>query len=333
MHASGLFDLQVNGYTGVDFNSTQITADALDHALHAMWQTGVTQCLPTIITAPADLLADRLAALDHAVAASRFGTIMVPGYHLEGPFLSPEEGYAGCHPPSAMLAADPALVERLEAPLRHPLLMLTIAPERPGALDLIGWARQRGKIVALGHTAALAEEIAAAVDAGARLSTHLGNGLRRMLPKFDNPLIAQLAEDRLCASFIADGIHIPPPALKVLLRAKTIERSILVTDATAAAAAPPGQYQLAGMPIEHTADGSVRAPGGTVLAGSSLRLDQAVRNLVAWGLTTADAALRMASDHPAALIAPALSAHGIAPRHLPVVWSDALLPQAPALPA
>jgi N-acetylglucosamine-6-phosphate deacetylase len=226
-----------------------------------------------------------------------------------------------------MLPADPALVQRLEAPLRRPILLLTLAPERADAIELIRWARQRGKIVALGHTAASAADVTAAADAGAQLSTHLGNGLRRMLPKFDNPLIAQLAEDRLWASFIADGIHIPAPALQVLLRAKTLERSILVTDATAAAAAPPGQYELAGLPIEHASDGSVRAPGGTVLAGSSLRLDQAMRNVVAWGLATANAALRMASDHPAALIAPALAAHGITPRDRPVVWSDALVPE------
>jgi len=309
MRNAGLFDLQVNGFAGVDFNSTAITADALDHALDAMVRTGVAQCLPTVITAPEAVLGDRLAALDRAVATSRLGPAMVPGYHLEGPFLSPEDGYAGCHPPTAMVAPDRALVERVEAALALPILLLTLAPERPGATALIGWARARGKVVALGHTAASFADIAAAVEAGATLSTHLGNGLRRTLPKFDNPMIAQLAEDRLSASFIADGIHIPPAALKVLLRAKGLERSILVSDATAAAAAPAGRYGLAGMAIERAANGAVRLPGSATLAGSSLTLDQAIRNLVDWGLASPEAAMRMASDNPAALMAPALEAH------------------------
>jgi len=303
MRNAGLFDLQVNGFAGVDFNSTAITADSLDHALDAMARTGVTRCLPTVITAPEAVLGDRLAALDRAVATSRLGPGMVPGYHLEGPFLSPEDGYAGCHPPTAMVAPDHTLVERVEAGLARPILLLTVAPERPGATALIRWARARGKVVALGHTAASFADIAAAVEAGATLSTHLGNGLRRMLPKFDNPMIAQLAEDRLSASFIADGIHIPPAALKVLLRAKGLERSILVSDATAAAAAPAGRYELAGMAIERGADGAVRLPGSVTLAGSSLTLDQAMRNLVDWGLASPEAAMRMASKNPAALMA------------------------------
>jgi len=307
MRIAGLFDLQVNGFAGVDFNSTAITPDALDHALDAMARTGVEYCLPTVITAPEGLLGDRLAALDRAVATSRLGPEMVPGYHLEGPFLSPEEGYAGCHPPAAMVAPDRGLVERVEAGLSRPILLLTLAPERPEAAALIAWARARGKVVALGHTAASFADITAAVEAGATLSTHLGNGLRRMLPKFDNPMIAQLAEDRLWASFIADGTHIPPSALKVLLRAKGLERSILVTDATAAAAAPAGSYELAGMAIERAADGAVQLPGSVTLAGSSLTLDQAVRNLVDWGVASTEAAIRMASDNPVALMAPALA--------------------------
>ncbi len=308
--ASRLIDLQVNGYAGVDFNDAALTGAGLDHALAAMRADGVAACLPTLITAPADVLAARFAALDRAVAASRLGPSMVPGYHLEGPFLSPEPGYAGCHPPAAMIAPDPALVARLEAPLARPILLLTLAPERPGALGLIAWARARGKLVAIGHSAATPAQIVAAADAGAALSTHLGNAMLHTQPKFANPMMAQLAEDRLSASFIADGRHIPPFALKVLLRAKGIARSILVTDATAAAAAPPGSYRFAGMDIARGEDGTVRLAGTDTLAGSSLRLGQAVRNLVAWGLASAAEAHRMAADNPAALLAPAVAAHG-----------------------
>ena len=319
MRSTGLFDIQINGYAGVDFNSTALTADALDHALAAMLRSGVTACLPTLITAPEAVLAERFTALDAAVAGSRLGPTMVPGYHLEGPFLNPSLGYAGCHPASAMVLPDAPLVERVTRGLRRPILLLTLAPERAGALSLIAWARSRGIVVAMGHTAADADCVHQAADAGLALSTHLGNALPQPQPKFLNPLMAQLAEDRLHASFIADGIHIPPDALKVMLRAKGLARSILVTDATAAAATPPGRYDFAGMQIEHAADGSVRVPGSTVLAGSALRLDQAVRNVVAWGLASRIEAIAMASTIPAALL-------GIALPNIAVEWDTDLNP-------
>jgi N-acetylglucosamine-6-phosphate deacetylase len=179
----------------------------------------------------------------------------------------------------------------------------------------------------MGHTAADHATTTRAAKTGVTLSTHLGNALPQPQPKFLNPLMAQLAADALHASFIADGIHIPPEALKVLIRAKTPHRSILVTDATAAAAAPPGLYRFAGMTIEHTPDGSVRVPGTSTLAGSALCLDQAVRNMVAWSLTDAATALAMASTHPNALLAPALAHHGIALPNTTVIWTAGLQPQ------
>jgi N-acetylglucosamine-6-phosphate deacetylase len=319
MRSNGLFDIHINGYAGVDFNSSALTADALDHALEAMLLSGVTACLPTLITAPEDVLAARFAALDEAVARSRLGPAMVPGYHLEGPFLNPAPGYAGCHPAAAMVLPDSALVERIARDLRCPIRLLTLAPERNGALPLIAWARSHRIVVAMGHTAANAACVGRAADAGLALSTHLGNSLPQPQPKFLNPMMAQLAEDRLHASFIADGIHIPKDALKVLLRAKGLARSILVTDATAAAGAPPGVYDFAGMAIERATDGSVREPGSAVLAGSVLCLDQAVRNVVDWGLASPVEAIAMASSIPAALLGATLPA-------LEVEWGSDLRP-------
>lgn len=327
MQTNGLLDLQVNGYAGIDFNDAALTPDALDHALSAMRRAGVTQCLPTLITAPTDTLGARFAALDRAVANSRFGPAMVPGFHLEGPFLNPSPASAGCHPPAAMTHADPTLLTRLQAGLRRPILLFTLAPEIPGAQDTIRAARAQGTLVALGHTMATATHITGAIAAGATLSTHLGNALSAPIHKFDNPLTAQLAEDSLTASFIADGIHIPPAALKIFLRAKTLPRSILVTDATAAAAAPAGMYDFAGMRIERASDGSVRVPGGATLAGSALTLDQAVRNLIIWRLATPAEAIALASDNPAAILAPALAAHGIADNPGSLDWDDNLIPR------
>ena len=328
MRTPGLIDLQVNGFAGVDFNRAALTADELEHALAAMLRTGVTTCLPTLITAPEAVLRERFLALDAAVALSPLGRLMVPGYHLEGPFLNPAPGYAGCHPAAAMVPGDPALLARLGTGLRKPILLLTVAPEQPGGAAVISWARQRGIVVAIGHSAALLPEVTRAADLGATLSTHLGNAQPQPIPKFDNPLMAHLAEDRLAASFIADGIHVPPHALKVMLRAKGMGRSVLVTDATAAAGAQAGRYEFAGMAIERSGDGSVRVPGQTMLAGSSLTLDQAVRNVVAWGITTFEESLRMASSNPAALLAPALEAHSITLAATQTTWSETLQPVA-----
>ena len=252
---------------------------------------------------------------------------MVPGFHLEGPFLNPAPGYAGCHPAEAIIPPDPGTLDRLTGGLRRPVLLLTLAPERPGALALIRYACAAGIAVAMGHTAADAEATEQAARAGVTLSTHLGNALPQPQPKFLNPLMAQLAQDALQASFIADFIHIPPHVLKVLLRAKGPQRCILVTDATAAAAAPPGLYRFAGMDIERAADGSVRIPGTATLAGSALCLDQAVRNIVAWGFADKTMALAMASAHPAALLAPALAQHGIRLPESAVTWTGSLHPE------
>ncbi len=323
MQSRGLLDLQVNGFAGVDFNATGLDTEALDRSLAAMLRTGVTTCLPTIITASAEDLAKRFAALDRAVAESRLGRIMVPGYHLEGPFLNPADGYAGCHPPQAMTTPHADLVFGLEANLSRPILLVTLAPELPNSEAVIRTLSGAGKIVAVGHSSADADTVAMAVKAGARMSTHLGNGVPHTLHKLDNTIFAQLAEGGLHASFIADGIHLPRPALKAMLRAKGIERSILVSDAVSAADTRPGRYSFAGMEIEHSTDGSVRLPSSRYLAGSALTLDKAVSNVVRWNLASPEEAIRMACDNPRALMAPAFEAHGLtAPMAGNVTWSE-----------
>jgi N-acetylglucosamine-6-phosphate deacetylase len=322
IRTDGLFDLQVNGFAGVDFNDAKLTPAAFDHALEAMLATGVTQCLPTLITASADELLERFAALDAAVAGSRLGPLMVPGYHLEGPFLNPAPGFCGCHPAAKMSAPDIGFVDRLQASIRKPILLVTIAPELAGAAAFIRAVRSRGIVVAMGHSDARFDVVAQAAAAGLTMATHLGNGVAHLQHKFDNPIMAQLAEDRLAACFIADGIHVAPYALGVMLRAKGIARSILVTDAVTAAAAPPGRYPFAGMTIERSADGTVREPNATHLAGSSLTLDQAVRNVVTWGLCSFDAAVAMASAHARAAISDAVGHHGVTFRTGFITWTS-----------
>jgi N-acetylglucosamine-6-phosphate deacetylase len=323
--SGGLVDLQVNGFAGIDFNAGAFAPGQIDAAMQALRATGVTCLLPTLITATPDQLKTRINALDDAISQCATASVMCPGYHLEGPFLNPADGYAGCHPPASMRAPDFALIRRLENALKRPILLITIAPELPGAEAFIRQATAAGKLVAIGHSATDFATATRAADAGATLSTHLGNGLPQNLPKLANPIMAQLAEDRLFTCFIADGLHIPPPALKVLIRAAGA-RAILVSDAVAAAAQPPGVYPFAGMHVQRDADGKVSIPGQPGLAGSSLCLDAAVRNLVAWGIASPEQAIAMASAHPARLLAPALAAHGLPMPHGALAWSEDLVP-------
>jgi N-acetylglucosamine-6-phosphate deacetylase len=310
MRTQGLCDLQVNGFAGVDFNDAALTASAFEHACAAMLRTGVTTFLPTLITATPQALEARLAALDAAVEGSRLGRLMAPGYHLEGPFLNPGPGFRGCHPHEAMIAPDTALIERLAARARRPILLVTYAPERDPGFGFARAMTQAGRLLALGHCDVDFALARAAAQAGASLSTHLGNGSPQHHHKMRNPIFAQLAEDRLTACLIADGLHLPPEVVGVMIRAKGAQRVILVTDATAAAAAPPGDYTLGALAIRRAADGSVRDPATGGLAGSALTLDQAARNLADWGVAPFAQALDMASLRPRAALAPALERAG-----------------------
>ena len=333
MISAGLFDLQVNGYAGVDFNDTRITAGQLDVALEAMLVSGVTQCLPTIITAQPEELIERFSALDSAVRTSRLGPLMVPGYHLEGPFLNSADGYSGCHPQNAMTDPDVDLIAQIEAKISRPILLVTLAPEREGAMAFIAEMRGRGKTLAMAHSAAGFAVVRAAADAGLSLSTHLGNGLPQTLPKLENTLLAQLAETRLKACLIADGHHMSSEALAALIRIKGTENCILVTDAVLGAAAAPGLYSFAGMGVERTIEGAMVQPGRTHLAGSALCLDQAVRNTLAWTGLDLDKVVAMASTAPRQALARSMAHYGIVNQPGRVRWTSDNVPKVETLPS
>ena len=327
MITSGLFDLQVNGYAGVDFNDPAITPRQLDDALEVMLAGGVTGCLPTIITAHPVELTERFRALDAAVRASRLGMAMVPGYHLEGPFVSDRPGYCGCHPPQAMTDPDLGLVRQLDSLLTRPILLVTLAPERVGGVAAVRGLTEAGKVVAIGHSAAGFGTVRLAAEAGASLSTHFGNGLPAMLPKLENTLLAQLSEPRLTACLIADGHHMTPEALAAIIRLKGAGNCILVSDATLAAGAEPGTYRFAGMDIVLSDDERVARPGEAGLAGSALRLEQAVRNVAAWEIADAPGCIEMASVRPRAAIGRALRYAGLELDPGKIEWNSALEPR------
>ncbi len=274
----GFFDIQVNGFAGVDFNRPALTAEELRRAVRAMWSHGVTRFLPTVITAPAPAMEGTLLAIARAREQDPALTRAIPGIHLEGPFLAPADGPRGAHPLTAIQDPDWDLFRRLQDASRGLIRMVTLAPERPGAIELISRLQYAGILVGIGHTDATEADIDHAVEAGARISTHLGNGAHAMLPRHRNYIQMQLATDALMASIIVDGHHLPPYMVKNLIRAKSPERIILITDAMAAAAAPPGNYRLGIVLAEVGEDGYVRLPGTPYLAGSALTMDRAIEN-------------------------------------------------------
>ena len=300
--SSGLCDLQVNGFAGVDYNDPTLMPEEFEKSLFAMLSTGVTTCLPTVITGSEDWQIQCFHALEAGRNASKLAQAMVPGYHLEGPFLNPEEGFCGCHPTKWMRSATWDHFERLQEAAGGRITLITVAPEIKGVLDLIPKWVEKGIAVAIGHCNPDRDTLLRAADAGATLSTHLGNGIAQMLPKTDNPILGQLAEDRFSASFIADGFHQQPHVLGVYLRAKQSIRTILVTDGTAGSASLPGSYSVGPIVIERQPEGMVYIHGTRILAGSSATLSGCLANVINWYGTPFDEAIRWASEQPRSLI-------------------------------
>lgn len=294
----GWIDLQVNGFTGVDYNSPQATQEEIARSIRALLQTGVTRFYPTVITGSPQDMSGALSNLASAKEAMWEGGAM-EAFHLEGPYISPDDGPRGAHPVQWVRSPDLDEFQRFQEAARGNIRLVTLAPEWPAAPRFIETLVREGIVVSIGHTRATSDEIAAAVSAGATLSTHLGNGAHAILPRHPNYIWDQLADDRLAASFIVDGIHLAPAFLKVALRAKGLERSLLVTDAVMPAGCAPGQYKLGEVDVELHPDGSVRLQGGTRLAGSALRMDRALQNVMQIAGLNLREAITLATRNPA----------------------------------
>jgi N-acetylglucosamine-6-phosphate deacetylase len=289
----GFFDLQVNGFGGIDFNGPDLTTSRVAEALDRMRQTGVTRCLPTLITSSLERFARNARIVARTIHPA------IAGLHMEGPYLSPEDGPRGAHPREHVRAASIDDFNRRQDAADGRILLVTLAPEVPGTLPLIEHLVASGVRAAIGHTGATPAQIGDAVTAGATLATHLGNGCAQLLPRHPNVIWELLAADGVWASLIADGHHLPPATLKAMMRAKGPERTILVTDAVAAAGCPPGRYTIGGVENDLDDHGRVSLPGTPYLAGSSLTMDRAVANTCRFTRLAVDAVIPMASTIPA----------------------------------
>ncbi len=298
--APGFIDLQVNGFAGADYCSGETPLEAIEASLQAQFACGTTRLLATVITGSPEGM---LAAIRHLAGARRelpHGSA-IAGIHVEGPFISPEDGPRGAHPREHVRPPGLDEYRRWQEAAEGMIRMVTLSPEWSGSAQFIETITGEGVVAAIGHLNATPQQIEDAVRAGARISTHLGNGCHAVLPRHPNYLWHQLAEDRLAASFIVDGIHLGADFLRVALRAKGVERSVLITDAVAPAGCPPGPYRLGEVDVELHAEGRVTLRGQPRLAGSALRMDRGVENLMRIAGLTLQEALTMAARNPARL--------------------------------
>ncbi|MBL9212457.1 MAG: N-acetylglucosamine-6-phosphate deacetylase [Opitutaceae bacterium] len=271
------FDFQVNGFGGIDFQGDAVSRAEMDHAIAVMRRHGMAAILLTLITDEIDAHCRRLEAFEKLCAASPSIAQMIAGYHIEGPWLCPEPGYRGAHPPGPMHAPSLAEFDRLQAAANGRIRLITLAPEWPGSNECIAGITRAGVHVSIGHSNASEQQIDEAIRAGARFCTHVGNGTPLQLHRHDNVIQRMLARDELTACLIPDGVHLPHFALKNFYRAKPKDKVLFTTDAMSGAGAGPGRYRIARHEIEVGPDGIARNPGGGGFAGSTLTPDEGVR--------------------------------------------------------
>ena len=276
----GFFDIQVNGYRGTDYGYGRLKEEGLREVLLGLAVAGTTRHLATVITNPAETVFRRMEFFRKAVKRSPLIRRGIAGIHLEGPFISAEEGPRGAHDVRYVRDPDILLFKEWQEASGGLIKMITLAPERRGAIPFIEEVSAAGVLCALGHTAADGETLEKAVRAGARLSTHLGNGSRSELPRLENYIWQQLGDDRLAASLICDGYHVPESAVRVISRAKGGERLVLISDSTGITGKAPGRYLWGDIEVELCEDGHIVLSGTPYLAGAGFLLDWDIPRLV-----------------------------------------------------
>ncbi len=275
------FDLQVNGYAGIDFNQNGIKTDDLHKACSRLKDDGVSGILATIITANADDMKIRLRQIVQTREHDPLVREIIYGFHIEGPFLSPEQGFCGAHPTDLMMPANQDIMNELLDAASGLTRIVTLAPELDKGYQIIQSLTEKGIVVSAGHCNPSLDELSAAIDSGLSMYTHFGNGCPNKLPRHDNILQRVLSlRKKLWITFIADGIHVPFFALKNYLSLVGMERSIIISDAMAAAGAEPGIYKMGQMEVEIKANRISELADKSSLAGSATDMTTIKQNLI-----------------------------------------------------
>lgn len=294
----GLIDNQTNGYYGINFADEFFTTERLKEATEFIWRDGVTSFVPTLVTNSHENFLRNFRILSKAADDAWFKG-GIPGFHLEGPYLSPEPGFFGCHPSWHLRKPSWREFQDYQEAAGGRIIIVTISPELEGAMEFIRRCSDSGVLVSIGHTNATAEQIAEAVDNGARMSTHLGNGCANMINRHRNPLWPQLANDMLTPSIIADGHHLLPEEIKVFYKVKGDENLMLTSDVNHLIGMEPGDYVYMGSKVVMTPEGLVINPAINCLAGASLPLRKGVETMMAYTGCKLEQAVNMASRNVA----------------------------------
>ena len=301
--APAMFDLQINGYGGIWFNKQNLTVEEVCQVLEKHYQYGITRLCPTLITSSYEEYVSGFTAIREACEEFAWVDQMVPGCHLEGPYISPIQGPRGAHPLDQVRAADWDEFSRLQEISGNRIRLITLAPEVDQAIPFIKKAVASGVVVSIGHTAAEPEQISEAVDAGARLSTHLGNGAHGTLRRHPNYIWEQLGEPRLMASIITDGYHLPASVVRTIIKTKGVENTIITCDASGLAGSPPGVYEQGTVKMEVLEDGPIVIAGQRqLLAGSGVETDTCMTTAIDMAEITLQESLDMAGLNPARLL-------------------------------
>jgi len=297
--APGLIDNQINGYINVDFSGNNLSPHDLITTAKAICKDGVTSFLPTLVTNSNENLLRNFRILDEAIRNDKQLSESIPGFHLEGPYISPAEGFRGAHPPKYIRKPSWDEFMRYQEAAGGRIIQITIAPELEGAMDFISSCSKAGVIVAIGHTNASADQILQAVECGAKLSTHLGNGCANLINRHKNPLWPQLANDQLTPSIIADGHHLTPEEIRVFYKVKGSDNIILTSDVIFLAGMAPGKYSFLESEVNLTSEGMIINTELNCLAGAFFPLKKGVENIMNFTGCSLTKAINMASGNVA----------------------------------
>ena len=286
--SKGFVDIQNNGWMGTDFAQAGLTVEQVNKITRDLVARGTVGYCPTVITTSLENYQHNLGVIAQAIKDPELGAHIL-GIHLEGPFISPEPGAVGAHPKEYVVAPSPKMFDQFQEWADGNVRILTVAPERPGAEELIRHVTKRGVVVSMGHHLASDDDMERAVQAGARLCTHVGNGIPNQIHRHQNPLWWQLACDDVTGMFITDGQHLPADLIKVALRAKTVNRFIVTSDAAPLAGMPPGKYTIFGnLPVVIDEAGLIYSEQSKSLAGSHSTLIECMNHLASLKLLSED---------------------------------------------
>lgn len=292
MFNPGWVDLQVNGHNGVDYSETGLTADKVLKSIEELLASGTDIFLPTIITGELDKLCRHASLIMETVEKNGLNA-HVPGIHFEGPFISPAPGAVGAHDPACVCIPDAENMEKLLDCVPGKVKIVTLGADVPNAADAIKFLRERHVAVSVGHHLADYEQVRRAADAGAKLLTHLGNGCPNMLDRHHNPVYAGLAEERLTAMIISDGHHLPGELVRIIIRAKGVDRTIITSDASSLTGFPPGEYNTLGNRAVLYPDGKLFNPDKQCLVGSASTISECMKFIASLDFLTQDELTRV----------------------------------------